>query len=91
MAKRTVTEWRVTGDPTCVINGKVLNFPPYYFVWYSDQWYDERGRPTNFGDRELTAKQAAKRFMRISDRWKEGPFLHKRKVTYTDWKEADGS
>ena len=89
MAKTVVTEWRVTGDPTCIVNGKILKFPPYYFVWRSNEHYDDRGRPTNWGDRELTAKQAAKRFIEISDGWKEGPFLHKRKVTYTEWEQID--
>jgi len=100
-AIKTVTEWRVTGDPTTTVvhpSGQPfeMSFPPYHFVWYSNQTYDERSRPVHPnalpgapGGAEfwLSAEEAARRFMRVARDWKEGPFLHKRTVTYTEWEE----
>lgn len=100
-AIKTVTEWRVTGDPTVNLllgDGSTheAKFPPYSFVWYSDQTYDERSRPVSPnalpgapGGAEfwLSAEEAARRFIKHVGAWKDGPFLHKRTVTYTEWEE----
>lgn len=79
----TVEEWRVTGQPD---SAHGVEFPPYSFVWRSDEMYDDRSRKE--GRRVLTAEEAAKRFAAHMDSWTDGPHVHHRTVTYTAWEEA---
>lgn len=66
-------EWRVTGDP----GG---GFPPESFTW------SPVGPPAwEFPESE------ARNFMRLIESvggWPDGPHLHRRTVTVTDWEEA---
>lgn len=67
-------EWRVTGDP----GG---GFPPESFTW------SPVGPPAwEFPESE------ARNFMRLIESvggWPDGPHLHRRTVTVTEWEEAD--
>ena len=80
MAEHVRTEWRVTGQPNSV---KGMEFPPYTFVWRDDLYWDGRSRRSDKD--EVTAEQAARNFCAKMTEWEEGPFLHKRTVTTTDW------
>jgi hypothetical protein len=82
----TVTEWRVTGDPSTTVRGHWMEFPPYRFVWTDDRMYDDRSRSE--GPEALTAEAAARRFAERATDWKDGPHLHSRRVTRTPWQEA---
>ena len=94
---KIIEEWRVTGDPSTVVldyfgEPFALNFPKYSYVWYSDRRYDARSRPIQpdgTSPLSFTAEEAAKHFARIAKDWKDGPHLHKRIVTYTDWESYD--
>lgn len=70
----TYEEWRVTGDPGDDDGS------PYEFVW-------SPARNTAFDGGEVEAR----RFMALiaeDGGWTDGPHLHKRTVTVTDWEEA---
>lgn len=69
----TYEEWRVTGDP-----GE--GFPPYEFVW----------SPLRNPDHATEGE--ARGFVRLIESvggWPDGPHLHKRTVTVTEWQEVE--
>lgn len=70
----THEEWRVTGDP-----GE--GFPPYTFTW-SPHGYSATG------DAEGEARGFV-RLIREHDNWRDGPHLHTRTVTVTDWEGVE--
>lgn len=66
-------EWRVTGDP----GG---GFPPYNFVW-------SPFRNPGLGEGEAEARG----FMKLIEShggWPDGPHLHHRTLTVTEWEAA---
>lgn len=67
-----VHEWRVTGEPG-------PGYPSYSYVWRSS---DERWPSPE------EAEAAARKFAEVFSPWVEGPFIHHRTVTYTDWEDA---
>lgn len=80
-----ITEWRVTGQPN---ESHGVKFPPYTFVWRDNLTYDHRSRRE--GELEVTAEDAARNFVKaMGDSWEEGPFLHKRTVTTSEWEEVE--
>jgi len=62
-------EWRVTGDP----GGE---FGAYSFIW-SKARGDEQP--------EVPARLLMRRLEDQDEPWKDGPHLHRRTVTVTDW------
>ena len=72
----TVTEeWRVTGQPNAYMG---VTFPPYHFVWSSDQ----------YADPEAQARAFAAGVLKHGDTtglWTDGPHLHSRVVVRTAW------
>ena len=74
-------EWRVTGQPNAF---RGVEFPPYEFVW------SLRINP-HLGDPEQAAREFVAGMARHADRcgtWTDGPHLHHRTVTVTDWEPA---
>jgi hypothetical protein len=71
----TYEEWRVTGDP-----GE--GFPPYAFTW-------SPFRNPHLGDDPEASARGFVRLVRSHESWTDGPHLHKRTVTVTDWTEVD--
>jgi hypothetical protein len=73
-ASETFTEWRVTGDPG-------HGYPRYGFTWSPD-----RGD----GDPEASARGF---LALITDQhhaeWVDGPHLHSRQVTRTEWRAEE--
>lgn len=68
----TYEEWRVTGDPG-------PGFPPYAFTW----------SPVNSPNGpEAAARGFLALLDTVHDAWRDGPHLHKRTVTVTDWEDA---
>lgn len=65
-------EWRVTGDP----GG---GFPAYSFTWSP-----VRGDV----DPERTARGFVRLVEDVAEVWADGPHLHRRTVTVTEWEEA---
>ena len=53
-------------------------FPPYSFTWST------RG----YGEPEVEARSFA-RTIRVYDNWRDGPHVHKRTVTVTDWEQIE--
>lgn len=72
----TYEQWRITGNPG-------PGFPPYAFTWTNQP--DARGRVTT--DPEAEARDFT-RLMREHDSWTDGPHLHKRTVTVTEWEQV---
>jgi hypothetical protein len=71
---RTYEEWRVTGDPR---DGS----EPYEFTW-------SPFRNPHLGDPEVGARGFV-RLVRSHEGWTDGPHLHKRTVTVTEWEEIE--
>lgn len=75
----TYEEWRVTGQPGEMFNG--ADWPPYDFTW------SLRTNP-HLGDPERAARDFMAKVGQY-DTWRDGPHLHKRTVTVTDWQEVE--
>jgi hypothetical protein len=69
MTAGTFDEWRVTGDPGD-------GFPPYNFTWSPLR--------NDLGDPETEAR-AFVALIHSHGRWPDGPHLHRRTMTVTDW------
>lgn len=70
----TYEEWRITGDP-----GE--GYSPYEFTW-------SPARNPHLGD---DPEKGARGFVRLIESvggWPDGPHLHKRTVTVTEWEDA---
>jgi hypothetical protein len=68
-------EWRVTGDPG-------QGFPPYEFTW-------SPARNPHLGDDPETGARGFIALLQAHhETWIDGPHLHKRTVTVTDWEQA---
>jgi hypothetical protein len=78
----TYEEWRVTGRPAQRIPGltPLLNAEDAY-QW---TWSPPRGHP----DPETTARLFTEAARAAAD-WTDGPHLHKRTVTVTDWEDVE--
>lgn len=72
----TYEEWRVTGTP-----GK--GYPPYSFTWSPGV-----DRFPRADDPEREARGFVALFEDSGTTWADGPHLHKRTVTVTDWEPA---
>lgn len=70
----TYEEWRVTGDLGD-------DYPPYEFTW------SPRRNP-HLGDPEAGARGFIALVADTGCAWPDGPHLHKRTVTVTDWEPA---
>lgn len=70
----THEEWRVTGDP----GG---GWPPYGFTWSA-------ARGPNLGNPEAEARGFVALVASLGG-WPDGPHLHRRTVTVTEWEEVD--
>ena len=68
-------EWRVTGQPS-------HGFPDYNFTWSPDL-------NPHLGDPETAARAFAGRIRHSEFAWTDGPHLHRRTVTRTDWAPVD--
>ena len=74
----TYEEWRVTGQMADLDGYKVQ---PYSFTW-------SKVKTPEYGEPE----SAARWFLRQLEgkvRWTDGPHLHRRTVTVTDWQAAE--
>lgn len=70
----TYDEWRVTGT---------WQGAPYEFTWSPKRGHRYRG----FADPEAEARQFVATTSELD--WTDGPHLHKRTVTVTDWQEIE--
>jgi hypothetical protein len=73
----TYEEWRVTGQPAPC---RGVTYPAYEFTW------SQRRGDT---DPEQGARHFVAGILSIGEDWTDGPHLHKRTVTVTDWTEVD--
>lgn len=71
----TYEEWRVTGTPT-------PGERPYTFTWSP--------HGTEGWDPEAEARRYVELIRECGD-WTDGPHLHKRTVTVTNWEAIDGN
>jgi hypothetical protein len=69
----TYEEWRVTGRLADRAEGS-----PYEFTWRKSAYADPEGEARRF------INDAAELMF-----WTDGPHLHRRTVTVTDWQEAE--
>jgi hypothetical protein len=72
----TYEEWRVTGDP-----GE--DYPPYEFTWSPAR------NPHLGADPERAARHHIALIESVGENWTDGPHLHKRTVTVTDWEAVE--
>lgn len=73
VSETTFEEWRVTGEP-----GR--GYPPYRFTWTADA--------DSYGSQCPDPESAARSFVEAVRDWDNGPHLHRRTVTRTEWEPA---